>query len=62
VKHDGFRILAFKQDERVLVWGRRGGDFTDRFTRIAEAVRGQSADEAPIDGDGRYGIARVGKT
>ena len=45
VKHDGFRILAFKQDERVLVWGRRGGDFTDRFSRIADAVRRLIADD-----------------
>jgi ATP-dependent DNA ligase len=31
VKHYGFRILAFKQDERVHVWSRRGTDFTYRF-------------------------------
>jgi bifunctional non-homologous end joining protein LigD len=51
VKHDGFRILAWKQGERVHVWSRRGADFTDRFARIAEAVRGLSADEALIDGE-----------
>jgi hypothetical protein len=52
VKHDGFRILAWKQGERVEVWSRRGADFTDRFARIADAVRGLSADEALIDGEG----------
>ena len=51
IKHDGFRILAWKRGERVLVWSRRGADFTDRFSRIAEAVRGLSADEALIDGE-----------
>jgi ATP-dependent DNA ligase len=51
IKHDGFRILAWKQGERVLVWSRRGADFTDRFSRIADAVHGLSADEALIDGE-----------
>ena len=51
IKHDGFRILAWKQGERVQVWSRRGADFTGRFSRIAEAVRGLSADEAMIDGE-----------
>jgi bifunctional non-homologous end joining protein LigD len=49
--HDGFRILAWKQGERVKVWSRRGADFTDRFSRIADAVRGVSADEALVDGE-----------
>jgi ATP-dependent DNA ligase len=31
VKHDGFRVLAGKQGERVQVWSRRGTDFTYRF-------------------------------
>jgi bifunctional non-homologous end joining protein LigD len=38
VKHDGFRILARKQGERVTLWSRRGADFTDRFTGIADAA------------------------
>ena len=44
VKHDGFRVLARKQGERVQVWSRRGADFTDRFPRIAEAVSGLTGD------------------
>jgi len=35
VKHDGFRILARKQGERVQTWSRRGANFTDRFPAIA---------------------------
>jgi bifunctional non-homologous end joining protein LigD len=35
----------------VQVCSRRGPDFTDRFQRIAEAVRGLSAAEAMIDGE-----------
>jgi bifunctional non-homologous end joining protein LigD len=51
VKHDGFRILAWKQGERVQVWSRRAADFTDRFARIADAVRGLSAEGAMVDGE-----------
>jgi len=35
VKHDGYRIIALKQGERVKVWTRFGADFTDRFLGIA---------------------------
>ena len=65
VKHDGFRILARKQGERVQVWSRRGADFTYRFPAITEAVRGLPVDKALIDGeavvlrkDGRSGLHR----
>ena len=51
IKHDGFRILARKQGKRVLVWSRRGADFTDRFSRIADAMRGLPVGEALIDGE-----------
>jgi bifunctional non-homologous end joining protein LigD len=26
IKHDGFRVLAWKQGERVTAWSRRGAD------------------------------------
>jgi bifunctional non-homologous end joining protein LigD len=51
VKHDGFRILARKQGERVQVWSRRGAVFNDRFPRIAEAVGALPVDHALIDGE-----------
>jgi bifunctional non-homologous end joining protein LigD len=51
IKHDGYRILARKQGPRVTIWTRRGTDYTDKFPRIAEAVRSLSADEALIDGE-----------
>jgi hypothetical protein len=47
IKHDGFRILARKQGERVQVWSRRGADFTYRFPAIAEAVRSLNVDQIP---------------
>jgi bifunctional non-homologous end joining protein LigD len=51
IKHDGFRVLASRQAERIKVWSRRGADFTDRFARIAEAVGGLHCAEALIDGE-----------
>jgi bifunctional non-homologous end joining protein LigD len=51
VKHDGFRILARKQGERVNVWSRRGALFNDRFPNIAEAVSALPVDNALIDGE-----------
>jgi hypothetical protein len=38
VKHDGYRIVARKEGERVSLWTRYGADFTDRLLTIAEAV------------------------
>jgi bifunctional non-homologous end joining protein LigD len=40
-----------KQGERVKVWSRRGADFTERFPRIADAIRGLTCDEALVDGE-----------
>jgi bifunctional non-homologous end joining protein LigD len=51
VKHDGFRMLALKDGARVRLWSRRGTDYTDRLTRIAEAVRGLPAERALVDGE-----------
>jgi bifunctional non-homologous end joining protein LigD len=51
VKHDGFRILARKQGERVEVWSRRGALFNDRFPLIAETVGGMAVDNALLDGE-----------
>ena len=51
VKHDGYRILARKEGERVSLWSRYGADFTDRLPRIAEAVRKLPAESALIDGE-----------
>jgi bifunctional non-homologous end joining protein LigD len=51
VKHDGYRILARKQGERVILWTRRGADYTDKLSGIAQAVRRLRADEALIDGE-----------
>jgi bifunctional non-homologous end joining protein LigD len=51
MKHDGYRLLAPKQRERVTLWTRYGTDFTDRLPRIVEAVRSLPVHDALIDGE-----------
>jgi ATP-dependent DNA ligase len=38
IKHDGFRIIARKDGERVRLYSRPGNDFTRRFPLIVDAL------------------------
>jgi bifunctional non-homologous end joining protein LigD len=38
IKHDGFRIIARKDGDRVRLYTRNGHDFTHRFSLIVDAV------------------------
>ncbi len=51
MKHDGYRLLASKDADRVTLWSRYGTDFTDKMPRIVEAVRALPVDIALIDGE-----------
>ena len=51
VKHDGFRLLARKEGQRVTLWTRHGTKFNDKLPRIAEAVRSLPVEHALIDGE-----------
>jgi bifunctional non-homologous end joining protein LigD len=51
VKFDGYRLLAFKDAGRVVLWSRYGTDYTDTFLRIAEAIRALPVDHVMIDGE-----------
>ena len=51
MKHDGYRMLASKEADRVTLMVPYGTDFTDKLPRIAEAVRALPADNALIDGE-----------
>jgi bifunctional non-homologous end joining protein LigD len=51
VKHDGFRMLGLKDGKQAKLWSRRGTDYTNKLTRIAEAVRGLPAERALVDGE-----------
>jgi bifunctional non-homologous end joining protein LigD len=51
IKHDGYRLIARKQDGRVRLFTRRGYDWTDRYPRIVEAVAALPSSTATIDGE-----------
>jgi bifunctional non-homologous end joining protein LigD len=51
IKHDGFRVIARKQDRRVRLYSRPGNDLTRRFPRITEAVARLRARTCIIDGE-----------
>ena len=51
MKHDGYRLLASKEADRVTLWTRYGTDFTDRLQGIADAVRSLPVANALIDGE-----------
>jgi bifunctional non-homologous end joining protein LigD len=51
IKHDGYRILARKDGDRVRLWSRNGRDWSRQFTAIAEAVAALPARELVIDGE-----------
>jgi bifunctional non-homologous end joining protein LigD len=51
IKHDGFRIIARKDGERVRLYSRPGNDFTSRFPRIVEAMATLRYRSCIIDGE-----------
>jgi ATP-dependent DNA ligase len=40
IKHDGFRVIARKDGDRVRLYSRPGNDMTRRFPLIAEGADG----------------------
>src|SRR6516164_9677865 len=51
IKHDGFRIMARRDDSGVRLITRKGNDMTRRFPLIAAAVGELSAGSCLIDGE-----------
>src|SRR5215213_6052646 len=51
LKHDGFRIIARKDGERVHLWSRNGRDRAGDFVAIAEAVRALPVSCIVLDGE-----------
>ena len=40
IKHDGFRLVGWRNSDRVRPLARNGTDFTDRFPLVVEAIPG----------------------
>ena len=51
IKHDGFRILARREGDRIRLFTRDGYDFTVRFQKIALAVAASPARSCVVDGE-----------
>jgi bifunctional non-homologous end joining protein LigD len=51
IKHDGFRVIARKDGERVRLYSRPGNDLTYRFTLIVEALARLRSPSCIIDGE-----------
>jgi bifunctional non-homologous end joining protein LigD len=51
IKHDGFRVIARKNGERVKLYSRPGNDLTDRFPLIVESLGKLRSRSCIIDGE-----------
>jgi bifunctional non-homologous end joining protein LigD len=51
LKHDGFRILAFKDGDAVRLWSRNGRDWSGEFVAITEAMRELPFKRVMFDGE-----------
>ncbi len=51
IKHDGFRIVARREGNRIRLFTRNGYDFTARFPKIAAAVADLPVRSCVVDGE-----------
>jgi bifunctional non-homologous end joining protein LigD len=51
IKHDGYRMMVRKQDDRIRLFSRRCYDCTDRFPLIREAVAALRPSALVLDGE-----------
>src|SRR5262245_50275911 len=51
IKHDGFRVIARKDGDRVRLYSRPGNDLTDRFSLIVAAMASLRTRSCVIDGE-----------
>jgi bifunctional non-homologous end joining protein LigD len=65
IKHDGYRIIARKKDDRVRLFTRRGYDWTYKYPLIAKALAELRSKALVIDGEtvccGSDGVANFEK-
>src|ERR1700727_616087 len=51
IKHDGFRIMALRSEDRVRLFTRNGYDFAARFPKIVAAIESLPVRSCLIDGE-----------
>src|SRR5262245_62952304 len=66
IKHDGFRVIARKDDKHVRLYSRPGNDLTWRFPLIVQALASLRSRSCVIDGEavagGHDGVAFFDRT
>jgi hypothetical protein len=56
IKHDGFRVIARKDGDRVRLFTRNGRDLTHRFSLIVDAIAGLRSRSCIVDGEAVCGL------
>jgi bifunctional non-homologous end joining protein LigD len=51
IKHDGFRLIVRREDDRVRLFTRNGYDWSDRYPLIVEAAKRLKPSSFVIDGE-----------
>ena len=51
IKHDGYRLIVRRVEDRVRLFTRRGYDWTNRFPRIVEGAKRLKARSFILDGE-----------
>jgi bifunctional non-homologous end joining protein LigD len=51
IKFDGYRILSLVKDGRARLLSRNGKDWTERFSAVADGLRGLAGHDAVLDGE-----------
>jgi bifunctional non-homologous end joining protein LigD len=59
IEHDGFRIIARKDGNRVRLYSRPGNDLTYRFPLIVETLARLRSRSCIIDGEAMHAVILV---
>jgi bifunctional non-homologous end joining protein LigD len=59
IEHDGFRIIARKDGNRVRLYSRLGNDLTCRFPLIVETLACLRSRSCIIDGEAMHAVILV---
>src|SRR2546421_184799 len=51
IKHDGFRLMAWREGDAVRLYTRRGNERSSRYTAVASALRALKVTSCVIDGE-----------
>src|SRR4051812_30605817 len=51
IKHDGFRLVAWKDGEKVRLWSRQGRAWTREFAAITAALKTLPVSQIVLDGE-----------